>query len=66
MTAIPARNERATSLAAMATSIKRRAKATFRITTSSDGDSFDRTVGRKALLHAAPQRIDTVRYAIII
>jgi len=40
------------------TSIKRRAKATFRITPSSGGDSLDRTVGRKALLHAARQRIE--------
>ena len=50
----------------MVTSIKRRAKATFRITTSSDGDSFDRTVGRKALLHAARQRIEDIRYAMIV
>jgi hypothetical protein len=34
--------------------------------TSPDSDSLDRTVGRNALLHAAPQRIDTARYAIII
>jgi hypothetical protein len=33
--------------------------------TSPDGDNFDRTVGRKALLHAARQRIGTIRYAII-
>jgi len=34
--------------------------------TSSDGDSFDRTVGRKALLHAARQRIEDIRYAMIV
>jgi hypothetical protein len=34
--------------------------------TSPDGDNLDQTVGRNALLHAARQRIDTVRYAIII
>jgi hypothetical protein len=44
----------------------RRAKATFCTMTSPDSDSVDRTVGRNALLHAAPQRIDTIRYAIII
>jgi len=33
--------------------------------TSLDGDSFDRSVGRKALLHAARRRFDLIRYAII-
>jgi hypothetical protein len=33
--------------------------------TSPDSDSFDRIVGRKALLHAARHRIGTIRYAII-
>ena len=33
---------------------------------SPDGDNLDLTVGRNALLHAAPQRIDAARYAIII
>jgi hypothetical protein len=34
--------------------------------TSLNSDNLDRIVGRNALLHAAPQRIDTARYAIII